>query len=374
VGPPNPRRPVQNDIRQVLGDPTLRGDPLLEAISNLGSRHSVEPFRAVLECSVPLDCPETEARETVAAIDRHRSALEAALGRDPGFMVAAFDLLHETDRTLRDPVFREEQTAGAVSSGDGAPGAPEVLEEAMRLETRRAERFGRPLAVAVLSPDVPGRMAPGLLGAGLAALCDGARDMDVVAADAAGDFVVLLPCTGGREGMRAADRFRRSLEAATGSGFCAGVAAASGPAAQAHLLARHARQVLLSARRTGAGIALHRAERRSHPRITVGGGLSARLRCEGIESEIGVEDLSLGGALLATSRRVDPGREVVLALRGSGARPAGFLIPSRVLRVVDGPTPGQAPWVAAVGFSRESRLRVAALLAGLSGPGAGEAP
>jgi hypothetical protein len=120
-------------------------------------------------------------------------------------------------------------------------------------------------------------------------------------------------------------------------------------------------------------MALHRPERRAHARRAIGGGLSARLRTAGVESEIGVEDLSLGGALLTTPRRIDPGSEVVLALRGSDMRPAGFLIPSRVLRVLDGPTPGQAPWRAAVGFGPEARLRVAALLAGLQAPRAGEA-
>ena len=356
MGPPNPRCPVDDDIRQLLDDPALRGEPLLEAISNLGSRHSVEPFRAVLSLSVPLDRPESGARDTVAAIGRHREAMEALLGRDPGFTVAALDLLHELDRTLRDPVFREDGSS----------------EEALRLETRRAERSGRSLAVAVLTPEVPGGPAAGAPESGFVALRDGVRDLDDVTVDPAGDFVVLMPCTGGREGLRAAERFRRTLLAATGSGFCAGVAAAAGRSARASVLLSLARETARESRRTGAGIALHRPDRRSHPRVRLGGGLSARLRCEGIESEIDVEDLSLGGALLATPRRVNPGSEVILALRGTGARPAGFLIPSRVLRVLDGPTPGQAPWWAAVGFGRPARLRIAALFAGLQGPGPGE--
>lgn len=373
MGPPNPRRPVEDDIREVLGDKDLRGDLLIEALSTLGSRHSVEPFRAALGCSVPLDRPEPEARDTVAAIERHRGAIEALLGRDPGFTVAALDLLHEMDRTLRDPVFREEGPP-AESPGNGGPGAPGLLEEALHLETHRAERSGRPLAVAILSREDSGGRVARDTGAGIAVLRDSARDIDVIAEDPAGDIVILLPCTGGREGLRAADRFRRSLLAATGGDYRAGVAAASGRAAHGHALLRLARQALQEARRTGSGTALHRPERRSHERILVGLGLSARLRCGEFELEVGVEDLSLGGALLATPRRVDPGCEVVLALRGSGARPAGFLIPSRVLRVLDGPAPGQAPWRAAVGFGKEARLRVAALLSGLGQPGTGEAP
>jgi hypothetical protein len=368
VGPPNPRRPVPEDIRQLLGDPALRGDPLIEAISELGSRTSVESFRAVLSCSVPIDCPEREARDRVAAIERHRGAMEVLLGRDPGFTVAAFDLLHEMDRTLRDPVFRDDTMSATPARRASADAAREPSEDALRRETRRAERSGRSLAVAVLSPEHPGP-PPDVVGSGFAALRDGARDIDVVLTDEAGDFMVLMPCTGGREGLRAADRFRRCLRVATGIPYCAGVAAVAGQAAEAHVLARHARESMRQARQTGAGAALHRAERRSHPRIRVGGGLGGRLRYEGVESEIGVEDLSLGGALFATPHRVDPGGDVVLALRRPGARPAGFLIPSRVLRVLDGPNPGRAPWKAAVGFSRDARLRVAALLAGLQGPG-----
>ena len=366
MGPPNPRRPVLDDIRQFLGDPALRGGPLLEAISDLGSRHSVDTFRAVLSCSVPIDCPEHEARERVAAIERHRGAMEALLGRDPGFTVAAFDLMHEMDRTLRDPVFRDD-------SFDPLPADPKAgaarghFELSLRQETRRAERSGRPLAVAVLSPQEAGDPAAHAA-PGFEALRDSARDIDTVLKDEAGDFLVLMPCTGGREGLRAADRFRRCLGLATGTLYCAGVAAAAGRAGEAHVLARQARQALRQARQSGAGAALHRAERRSHPRVRVGAAFGARLRHEGVESEIGVEDLSLGGALFATPRRVDPGREVVLTLRRPGARPAGFLIPSRVLRVLDGPNPGHPPWKAAVGFGREARLRVAALLAVLHDP------
>jgi hypothetical protein len=367
VGPRDLRRAVRDDIREVLGDEALRGDRLLEAIAVLGPRHSVEPFRSTLGYTVSLDSPEPEARATVAAIERHREAIEALLRRDPGFIVAAFDLLHEMERTLRDPVFRDEEPVPA-----GNLRAPERFEEARDLESRRAERTGRSMAVVVLSPDRPGGLSGPAQGAGLAALRDGLREVDLLMESPLEDFVVLLPCTGGREGLRAADRFRRRLRDATGVSFRAGVAASPGRSADAELLTRLAWRAMQEARRTDAGIVRHRPERRAHARRGTGGGLSARLRNAGVESEIGVEDLSLGGALLTTPRRVDPGSEVILALRGSGIRPAGYLIPSRVLRVLDGPTPGQAPWRAAVGFHPEARLRVAALLAGLEAPRVGE--
>ena len=82
--------------------------------------------------------------------------------------------------------------------------------------------------------------------------------------------------------------------------FSAGVAAASGEAADAHVLMRHARRARQEARGSGSGAALHRLERRAHSRILVGTSVAARLRSGGNESEIVIEDLSLGGALLST--------------------------------------------------------------------------
>ncbi len=371
----DPKDAVQDDIRKVLDEKVLRGDRLIEAISDLGPRHSVDPFRAALSFALPMDFTEPEARDTVAGIESHRGEIEALLGRDPGFTVAAFDLLYEKERTLRDPVFRDGRPeAAAVPAPGPRPRPSDRLEDILRRETRRAERSGRSLAVVVLSPDDPAAPATGPAEAGLVALCDSARDVDSVAAAQDGDYVVVLPCTGGREGLRAADRLRRALRVSTGIPFSAGVAAASGRAADAHILTRFARQALREARGSGSGAALHRLERRAHSRILVGTTVPATLRSGGSESEIVVEDLSLGGALLSTPHRVAPGGEVVLALRGPSTRPAGFLLPSRVLRAQDGPTPGQAPFRAAVGFSPDARLRVAALLAGLRAKDQAETP
>src|SRR5213593_1290671 len=70
---------VQSEIEAVLGDPSLRGERLAQAVSDLGSRHPIEPFRALLGALVPMDMPETEARSIVVAIDDHRASLESLL-------------------------------------------------------------------------------------------------------------------------------------------------------------------------------------------------------------------------------------------------------------------------------------------------------
>jgi len=133
VGPRHLRRAVQDDIREVLGDPAARGDCLAESIAALGARHSLEPFRAVLSASADIDCPEPQAREIVLAIDGRRSLLADLLGRDPGFAVASCDLLHEAEGTLREPVFRQEGSVPPEPErpGDGVAAAP-------RDPTRRA--------------------------------------------------------------------------------------------------------------------------------------------------------------------------------------------------------------------------------------------
>jgi len=371
LGPRNLRRAVQDDIREVLSDPAARGDRLSESIAALGSRHALEPFRAVLKAIADIDCAEARARAIVQAIDGRRGLLEGLLGRDPGFAVASCDLLHEVERTLREPVFRQE---GTVPPGPDPPedgGAAPSLQETEHFETRRAERSGRPLAVVVLAPNPPGGLPPGTLGPALAALRGCARDVDYVAAAPAAVFIVLLPCTGGREGLRAADRFRATLANATGCGWRAGVAVGEGTAANARALQESAKRALEEAHRAGTGAALHRPERRRHPRSAVGPAIAARLRREGAESGTWVEDMSLGGALLRHMERLDPGTEIVLALRPPTARPGGLVIPARVFRVSDGPVPGAAPWRAAVVFQPDVRVRVAGLLAGLDAPSDG---
>ena len=91
--------------------------------------------------------------------------------------------------------------AAAESSGAAS------LRDAQRLETRRSERSGRSLAVVVLSVDPPDSVPPETFPSALAALRGGTRDADYVAGAPPTGMIVLLPCTGGREGQRAAERF-----------------------------------------------------------------------------------------------------------------------------------------------------------------------
>jgi len=166
---------------------------------------------------------------------------------------------------------------------------------------------------------------------------------------------------------------------------------AGAPGGERHGVFRYLQQLLLAFRETGEPACLRLwfnsflSVRRngiqsflsevggSHTEVVVS-RFPARLRRDGAESAVVLEDLSLGGALLTVHDRIDPGADVILALRQAAARPAAMAIPSRVLRVADGPVPGQAPWRAAVAFPAEARLRVAGVLAGLGPRTPGEAP
>lgn len=375
MGPEDLSRAVQEEIETVLGDPSLRGERLSEAVLTLGTRHGIEPFRAVLARLVRLDLREAEARRTLMEVEEHRASLEALLARDPGLAVAALDRLQQVDGTLRDPVFRQ---AGAESpvTRPPAPSGPEEAEASGDLEARRGERFDHPLSVVVLSPDRSEPLSGEEAGAAAAALREVARDTDQARPVPEG-LRVVLPCTSGEAARNAADRLRRALGVSTGISWSAGVAASRREEWDFPDLARGAVEAARAAQaRGGDAVGIHRRERRGHPRRRVGGSLAARLRKDGSEWDVAIEDLSLGGALVGTRDGIPAGSEVVLILRESSARPRQVAIASRIERLAEahqdtgpsGETPGGAGrWRAAVSFrdDADSRQRIAGILADL---------
>ncbi len=370
MDPQDLRRAAQDEIRRVLRNPALRGARLLEEIADLGTRHDIEAFRAALHAVARIDRPEVSARSLFEAIDQHRASLETRLGRDPGLSVAALDFLHDLEGLLRDPIFREaDDPRGAAPGWPKAPG-PASLDEVLALEVRRGERFGRPLAVAILAPDRPADAGERTMALAAVALRDAGRDTDHVARLLPDGFGVVFPCTGGEEGRRAAERLRLAAEASTGSPWSAGVAVCPDQPWEASALAAGAREALAAARAVGgSAVRLFRPERREHPRCGgVGASLTAALRTDGDELTASVEDLSVGGALLLTGRRVAPGSRVVVALRETSARPREMSVPSRVVRAEAAPpAPGGPAWRAGIVFlaDAESRYRVAGLMADL---------
>jgi GGDEF domain-containing protein len=380
VDPQDLTRAVQQEIRQVLEDPALRGPRLMEALSGLGARHVLEPFRDALRALVALDRQEDQARATLASIEEHRASLEARLGRDPGLSVAALDYLHELEGTLRDPVFQ-----GAAGPGGGAADEPAdrlaaSIDEVLAHEVRRGERFGRPLALLLVSPDpaTPGPSPGGdaMLSAAAAALRGVVRDSDHLARVVPEGFAVILTCTGREAGLKAAERFRVALRSATGTTWSVGLASCPGQAWSAELLARAAREALFMAQGAGGDAAMARTvERREHPRRAVGASLTGRIRSGDEESEIVIEDLSLGGARIGVAAPLEPGSEVVLRLRETSARPREVTVSSRVVRAMPAAGGGRAAWSAGLAFLADAgtRHRVAGILADVAAAAGGPA-
>jgi hypothetical protein len=355
-------------IRRVLEDAGLRGEAFADSIDALGGRLGIEPFRGCLLALVGLDRAEAAARSLLGAIEEHRGALEARLGRDPGLPVAALDLLHGLEGTLREPVFHQAHGVG------GGPGPEEeaprpflAIDEILFLEIRRAERFGRPLALALLAPDHPAGGREASIASAANALRDACRDTDHAARIVPEGFVVILPGTPPEAALRAAERLRRALSTASGEPWSAGLAGCPDLPWDMTEVARAARRALRGAREAGGARALpFRLERRGHPRRRVGmERLAALLRRESGQSPVELRDLSIGGARLRIEERLDPGDRVTLALAEPGARPLAVAVEGRVVRTEGPETPGGSAWTAAVAFREDDaeRFRLAGLLA-----------
>jgi len=366
VDPHDLRGEVQGEIRRILADPGMRAARLMGAIGDLGAVSGVEPYRACLRALVPVDRSDGAARILLEEIEAHRARLETSLARDPGLSVAALDYLHDLEGTLGDPVFREQ----AVPQPEAAPAGSDLvsasLDEVLALEMRRSERFGHPMALALLAPDAGG-VGEDLLSAASEALRKAIRDTDHAARLLPDGFALVLPCAGEEEAVKTADRHRPGLSAATGVTWSCGVASCPDRPWEPRALAGAARRALDSAREAGGNaVRPYRAERREHPRRSVGPSIAAVLRAEGPDLPVQVLDLSIGGSLLLTSRRIDPGSRILLAIREASARPREVVLSSRVVRseATSVPSPDGPAWRSGVAFLAdvEARCRVAGIL------------
>jgi len=372
VGPHDVRSAVQEEIQVVLETPALRGAGLADAVDRIGRRHGVEPFRTVLRALAGITLPETEARSTMLEIEDHRQSLVRALGRDPGLLVAALDRLHGIDRLPGDPVFessRQEPTGVPMEANPGS-----TISDRLDDEVRRAERVRRPLSFALLSCRVGHEGAPFVRGEEV--LRDAARDTDIVELLDDGGVAVVLPCIGPGDAVAAVERMRLVVADRSMRPWAAGLSSYPIPASDPAALVLQAQAALDEALRVGETSLIYREDRRAHPRRSIGNLLSASINEGGRETDVLVEDLSLGGARIVSDRRFLEGADIQLVLRETTARPRNALLVSRVLRVVEAPDPGSArSYRSAVSFvsAPSERMQLASVLADLppagSGPG-----
>jgi hypothetical protein len=366
------RREALREVRGVLDDPELRGPRLIEAIAATGRRHGIEPFRAGLHCLVQIERSEGAARALLEAIEEHRASLAVRLGRDPGRSVAALDYLHDLEGAIRNPVFRAGP-GQAEGPGTPAPKRPTLsIEEILALEVRRGERYGRPLAVALLSPDDPPGGGDAVLQSGAAALRGAMRDVDHAARVLPEGFLAVLPCTPVGEALVAAERLRSTIRSATGVPWSAGVAQCPGQAWDPAGLARGARQALREARpRVGTA----RLDRRSGaaPPSAGGPGPAAGIRSYGGGRRLIETCAAWRWRLIRSATRFEPGERLTMAIREESVRPREVLLPARVVRAEPAARPEEIGWRLGVHFRPEGdeRFRIAEILAALPDPAGG---
>src|SRR5207245_7107878 len=274
----------QAEIPGFLTDRSLRGADLIAAIVDLGGRHDIEPFRACLHELTRTDRLELEARDLIEQVDRHHTELEALLERDPGLGVAALDLLHDLRGLILDPVFRDAPEPRHPVVATRMPAAW-PLDDTLTMEMRRGERFGHPLAAAILAPDRPAEAASGIMESAATALKETCRDTDVAGRLVPDGFGIIFPCTARGEALRAAERLRQALTAATRVAWSAGLASCPEQPWDPETLAAAAGEALAEARAgAGASTRAHHPERRAHPRRLVPvTALTALLRWDGGE-------------------------------------------------------------------------------------------
>lgn len=125
------RPTVRRYVAETLEQPLER---VLPALGRLRSRHLIPACGVALYQLAGLELAEPDAEACLAGLAAHRGRMAEALGRDPGWVVAAADFFSTEHPMLNSPAV-----------GRPAPAAVDraALIEAIGAEMRRAARSGR---------------------------------------------------------------------------------------------------------------------------------------------------------------------------------------------------------------------------------------
>ena len=340
--------------------------PVERAVSMLSSLAegplSVSAHAQVLRLLTHLDFSEEEARQILGAALRHREALREKLGRDVGTRVALFDLLVSVDRRLTNPKIIEIQAFERIERSaitDHLTGLFNRMyfDSRLRLEIRRARRFGQHLSLLLLDlddfksvNDLKGHPAGDAVLKEIGRLLVGRiRDIDIGARYGGEEFATLLPETPRSGAFVVAERIRREVERhfrrkgrldrlvrVTLSG---GLACFPEDADDPESLIICADKALYKAKRAGKNaIATYFEEKRKAERVDLeDSGVSAILQMpvrEGaVRRRARVKNLSEGGILLELREPVPVGSELKVSF-SLGVR-RDFTLPSTVVRVAE---------------------------------------
>lgn len=359
-------RAVRDAFRDVLSNPGLRGEALTGALDHAGSRFGVEPYRTCLALLMLRPRPELEARDLIESIEKHRAEMHRSLERDPGFMVAASDLAHAVGGAGRLGVSSDAQRP--VRS------MPATFDERLERELRRSARSGLAVSLIVLAPDMVRGLEDVASAGAETVVGEATRDVDGVARLLPDGLAVLLPCTEGVDGLRAAARLRSLVSGACGTTWSAGVSSAPHPAGTAEAFAAGALAALERARREGGGMVCGAGEERRRGRRRMAPALDGWVLAGVVRWPATLVDLSPCGAALSLPEELALGTHLLLGLRETGARARVAEIPARVVRVTRGAPGGRgASWNTGLDFAAAAeRHGVMDLLAAIPGrPGRG---
>lgn len=290
-------------------------------------------YSTLLSLLTHLEFPEPVARRHWDRVQENRRALKRLMRRDPGLRVALLDYFVNQTRVLRNPKViemalyqRTEQTALT----DPLTGLfnRAYLMQVLRRETSRAERHGRPMAVALFDLDDFKRIndqhghlegdrvlvrAASLIGEGL-------RDVDVAARYGGEEFAVVLPDTTRGGAYVVAQRIRMAFESSLRSGrepvtISGGVAAFPADGVTPQQLLQKADQGLYRAKAEGKNrVAPGTDERRQHERVRWEQAVGIERAGRRVIDARG-QNLSEGGMLVSMGEPVPVGSRVTVVVR-----------------------------------------------------------
>jgi diguanylate cyclase (GGDEF)-like protein len=205
-------------VRAAAGDPCgpeVKEDLARERVNRQGKMHAELVFALSHR-----RFSEDAARKLWDEILENRRALTAALGRDPGLVVAALDHMLAAG-LLRNPVVIEEQTLLDMAGHAVLDGLTGLMDQAsfrsrLRSEMARTRRYGTPLSLIMIDidhfkdyNDAHGHPAGDEILRRLAELLQNScRESDVAARYGGEEFALLAPNLDKTSGMELAERIR----------------------------------------------------------------------------------------------------------------------------------------------------------------------
>ena len=309
-------------------------------------------FSCLLSRLTHLRFTEPEARRHLTRIQSHRRALRARLGRDVGLRVALLDYFHNLSRELKNPkvieleAFERTERSAVTDDLTGLYNHGYFVE-ALKRETRRSERHGLRLALAIFDlddfkhvNDTRGHPEGDKVIAHTARIIHKSlREIDVAARYGGEEFTAILPETAQTGAHIVAERIRRRVEehfrrrkgpAVT---ISAGIAAYPENAASSKELLERADEALYRSKGAGKNrVTMSSSERRRHLRVPVRHTVTVKGRAAR------AKNISRGGLLLSVKRPIDVGSMLNLVIQKGKNTPSLGLL-GQVVRVR--PTPGR---------------------------------